>query len=265
MDVAEIIDEYLDSLKAEGRSEKTLEGAQGVLWRAHADLPFGLPTATRPEITKWLANDTWAPNTRLTYFCLLRPFYEWAADNWIDHDPMRGMKAPSKPPSIPRPAQADQARWAVAEAAEPHRLHCILAAYAGLRCCEIARLDRDHVQQTQLTVIGGKGGKDAFLPCHPMIWQAVKHLPGGPVTRTLRGPATPKWVSSSTNEYLHRNEITWTVHKLRHLYVTRAHKQTGGDVFKTQRLARHASAATTAGYVFINEDELSAAVAGIEL
>jgi len=52
-------------------------------------------------------------------------------------------------------------------------------------------------------------------------------------------------------------------HSLRHFYCTQALRSSGGDLRLTQRLARHASPATTAIYTQVLDEAAAAAVVAI--
>ena len=54
-----------------------------------------------------------------------------------------------------------------------------LAAYAGLRCQEIAGLDREDVLEAKglLRVVKGKGGVERIVPLHPEALAALRCLP----------------------------------------------------------------------------------------
>jgi integrase/recombinase XerC len=274
MESETMIRAYLDTIENACR-KKTLQDVERLLRQLNRELPKGL-VATQQELESWLAHrrpelppagwKPWVGSTKSTYYSLLKPFYEWLSDPddpWIDQNPFRKVRRPARPPGLPRPAPLAEARWAVTQAAKPFRMHCVLARFAGLRACEIAVLDTDNITKTNILVLDGKGGKDAYLPTHARIWEMVKDLPAGPVTRRPDGSrATPEWVAHSTNLYLHEQGFSWTLHKLRHRYITDCHKRTG-DLLKTQQLARHSSPASTAGYAQVESDELRDVLLGI--
>lgn len=58
---------------------------------------------------------------------------------------------------VPRPVTDEQLSRILTEAPEPIRTWCLLAAYQGLRCVEISRLDREHITDENLFVVRGKG------------------------------------------------------------------------------------------------------------
>ena len=60
-----------------------------------------------------------------------------------------------------------------------------------------------------------------------------------------------------------RAGVAGTPHALRHFYVTQVLRATGGDLRTTQRLARHASPATTAIYTQVLDETAARAAAAI--
>lgn len=259
-----MIDAHLVHLRAQGYSPATIRDARRCLIRLHRDLPYGLPVALPEELAAWLAHDGWSQQTRKTYRDHIARFFAWAcdpADPWIDRNPALGLRAPRVPAGLPRPADDRDVRVCVTVAAQPWRLHCILAAYAGLRPCEIAALRREHVTEQWLHVHRGKGAKSRRIPTHAAVWAAVRHLPPGPVTRQVNGrPATAQWVSQQTARYLHHTlGLDITLYNLRHWYGTMT-QIAQGDIRVTQELMGHSSPATTARYTQVSDRRLRAAI-----
>lgn len=259
----EMIQSHLIHMRAAGYSDNTVEDAEKILGIANRDLPFGLPTASSEELKSWLANPGWSANTRATYHKHLRRFFEWAADEddpWIDFDPMRKIKPPKRPHGVPRPASDEQVRQAVTETAMPWRLHCVLAAYAGLRAIEIARLRREDVSENNVTVIRGKGGRDRVVPTHPRVWREVERLPPGVLTWRGSGlPPDADWVSMETGKYLRRQHIPITLYRLRHWYATTLLAKTD-NLRVVQELMGHSTVATTEIYTQVTDKQRRAAI-----
>ncbi len=262
---AQLIEAHLRHLRAIGRSRNTVDDAERCLLAADRKLEAGLAAAYPDEIETYLGTAGWSAETRATYYGHLRRLYRWAArgrNPWISYDPMDELARPQVPRREPRPCSDEEARWCVTDAAEPWRLHCKLAAYAGLRCIEIAGLRREHVSEQRVSVVG-KGGVIASVPTHPVVWAAVRDLPPGLVTgKRWGGPATAEWVSRSTNWYLRSRGHRFTIHQLRHWGITMVH-QSCGDLLVTQHFARHASPQSTAGYALVANARVAAAVASI--
>lgn len=267
MQVTAMVTAHRRYLTAAGYAANTIRDAAELLLRVDADLPFGLAVASAEELVGWLAQQDWTTQTRKTYRNHLRRFFKWAADSddpWISFDPSAGIPSPKVAARLPRPATDEQVRRCCHDIGMPWRLHCRLAAYAGLRSCEIARLAREQVDPVWLAVERGKGGKDRRIPTHPLIWQLVEAMPPGPLARRPDGsPASPEWVSKRTAEVLRREyRIGVALYNLRHWYGTNV--QVGqGDLRVTQELMGHSSPATTAIYTQVSDVRLRAAIQGL--
>jgi site-specific recombinase XerD len=262
--MTDLIDAHLTYLRAGAYSPRTVTAAAKVLRRVDAALPYGLDNAATAELVDWLARPGWSTQTRATYRGAIVRFYRWATrddDRWLDFDPSTGLRRPRVNRGVPRPATDDHVHACLTRAGQPFRLHCVLAAYAGLRPIEIADLDRGDVTEHNIAVRHGKGDKPAVIPTHPVVWAALRHLPAGPVTRRRRGrPADARWVCAATADHLHRLGLPVTLRNLRHWYATtlleRCH-----DLRVVQELMRHASVATTQVYTQVVDERRRAAVA----
>lgn len=262
----EIINAHLSWMSAGAFAKNTIEDVERVLHYADAHLPSGLIHAARQELVTFLARDDWSPQTKATYRQHICRFFAWATDEddpWLSMNPAARLRRPKVNKGVPNPATDAQTRAAITRAAMPFRVHCLLAAYAGLRCIEVARLHREHVTAEEVRLFG-KGDKPAIVPTHPLIWAAIRDLPEGPVTRTMRGrPASDHWVSDYTSRHLQRElGLPITMHRLRAWFITMI-QRTYKDATVTQRLARHASLNTTQGYVLVVDQATRDAVAGL--
>lgn len=144
----ELIEAYLEHLRQEGCTEKTIAGRRELLYRLNRDLAYGVGQVKDSELRAWLYRDGWSQNTRATYYAGLNSFYAWAADPedpWLSDNPMRRLPAVKSAASVPRAATDAQVCAATTQTAEPFRTWAKLAARQGLRCIEISRLDREHI------------------------------------------------------------------------------------------------------------------------
>lgn len=265
--VERMIKAHCDYLRSRGDADNTVTLTRYVLRRLARQYPDDFPALLPEELEQWLAGDddtTWSAQTQETYRKRICCFYKWAArptDPWLDYNPAAGLQPIRVPPGMPRPATDEQARAACGAAMpNPWRLHCVLAAHAGLRPCEIAHLHREHVTEKTITVVEGKGRKSRVVPTHPAVWRLVEPLPAGPVTRRRDGsPAEPHWVSHRTNAALRRQEIAMTLYNLRHYFATTVEERYG-DPRVTQELMGHASLNTTMIYTHVAEKRKRAAV-----
>lgn len=260
----EIIDAYLEHLRREGRSEQTIDGRHEILTRLDRELPYGVGAVSYEDLATWLHRDEWSQNTKATYFRALHSFYSWAADPadpWITADPTVRLERISTADSVPRACTDEELETILTEAAEPFRLCATLAAYQGLRCIEMSRLDREHITERQLIVVKGKGGRPRVHDTDPAVWAAVKDLPAGPV---LRRPDTGErptayWVSVRSRSYFYRKlHVQTSLHCLRHWLGTTVQREYR-DIRVTQAVLGHRSLASTQVYTAATDEQQRAA------
>jgi integrase len=145
-----------------------------------------------------------------------------------------------------------------------------LAAFAGLRCQEIAGLDRDDIIEAKglIRVRMGKGGKERTVPVHPDVMEALRCLPlprtGAIFVRPRGGRFSAHWMSATINAYLKEAGINAAAHQCRHWFGTEIYASTH-DIRITQELMGHQSPTTTAGYIAYSHVAAAAAVATLKL
>jgi integrase/recombinase XerC len=261
----DMIGAYLQHLERTSASDVTLKRRREVITQLNHQLKFGVGRTCQSELEAWLHNPAWSQNTKATYFSALRSAYAfWAnpKDPWISEDPTLDMEAVTFLKGIARPVE-DAELWAILDrAAQPYRLWALIAAYMGLRCIEISGLDRDHITEGKLIVVRGKGGKPRVHDTDPLVWEAVKDLPGGPVARDVwgRDRASAPYISRMAS---HHFQVTLgltgvTMHRFRHwlgVTVQAAYK----DVRVTQELLGHESLSSTQIYTRATLDQQRAA------
>lgn len=219
-----MIEAYIEHLRRANCSDQTMHDRRGILGRLDRDLPYGLGVVSNEDLAQWLYRDDWSQNTRATYYRCIKSFYDWASDEhdpWISSNPAARLERVTDAESVARACTDEQLRHIVAGAREPFRTWAILAAYAGLRCCEIAGLDRQHVTERELFVVRGKGGKPRLHDTDPMIWAAVRNLPAGPLARhpDTDARASAHYVSASAGyhfQHTMRMGRGVSLHKMRH-------------------------------------------------
>jgi integrase/recombinase XerC len=193
-----------------------------------------------------------APATKRVYLAHLRAFYHWALDEEIlTTDPTRRVVAPVVKRGVPRPiSEADLAR-ALATAPPLIRAWMMLAAFAGLRACEIALVCGEHVVRGDtpyLILPETKGGGSATVPLADVLLEELARWPStGPLWQDS-GPFHYQVVSRKVNAHLRSLGIRAGLHSLRHRFGTQTYVSSGHDLRQTQELLRHASPATTAVY-----------------
>jgi len=259
----QLIDEYIAHLRRSSDSEQTPRDRRRILNHLNRDLPFGLGQVSTEELAAWLYRPEWSQNTKATYYRCIKSFYAWASDPedpWISGNPALKLEPVTTAASVPRACTDEQLADALARIPEPFRLWVLIAAYQGLRCCEVAGLDREHVTQQQLIVVRGKGGRPRVHDTDPTVWAAVKDLPPGPIARRRDNGrrATAQYVSAETRHYLHKEGIPTSLHKMRHWLGTTVQREFK-DIRVTQAILGHVSLSSTMIYTASTDEQQRAA------
>lgn len=271
----DLIDAYLEHLRRAGRSAVTIRRRREVLTQLHRQLPLGLGYTCRDELAAWLADGKqrlkdgtekpWSQNTRATYCAAIRSAYAfWAdpADPWLDGNPTEGIDQVPFLKGVARPVE-DAELWAILDRArQPYRLWALIAAYQGLRCIELSGLDREHVTETTLHVVRGKGGKPRVHDTDPYVWAAVRDLPPGPVCRDIWGRARAS-AAYITQRASHHFQVELglekiTMHRFRHWLGVHI-QATYRDIRVTQEALGHESLSSTQIYTRATLDQQRAA------
>ena len=142
----------------------------------------------------------------------------------------------------------------------------ILLGYdAGLRISEVASLDWRDVKPTDRRItVHGKGGQTQTVVVTERCIEALRDLgdhAAGPVFRDGRSTVNPKPITRQRVHVLFAKVCGAAgverrgFHALRHSFVTRVLRASGGNLPLTQRQARHSDPSTTASYVHdLDED-----------
>lgn len=267
----DLIDEYRRHLTDLARSPRTIRDYEDILRRADRQLPQGLAGAATEELRAWIFTDGRGAASRLLYRTVIAGFFAWAvapADDpdtpWLDYDPARHLPRVRRPRRRPKPVSTEQLTDMLSRAADPYRVWFLLAAYAGLRCVEISRADREHITETHVWVPSGKGDRERHVPTHPALWRAVAGLPAGPIAVDGDGVTrlTPQKVAHRGNHQLRKMQAGASMHRLRHWFGTQTYARTK-DLRTVQDLLGHADVSTTQGYVEVVDAQRVAAIAAL--
>lgn len=265
-----LITEWARDLEVEGRAESTIGIYVEIVTRAHTELSAGL-LSNLDELVAWIWQPGRKPATKALYRAALRSFYGWANHPRrprIDYDPSRWLPSVKVPTGRGRPAEHEQLADILARAIQPMRTWMLLAAAMGLRCVEIARLDREDITQER-TWVQGKGHteKDATVVTHPAVWEAVRDLPPGPIARNIVGErATRKQVYMRANMHIRTlGYLGVTMHRLRSWHGTYVYRASGRDILIAKAALRHANVNTTQVYIQDDDPGLTRAVLELPL
>lgn len=265
----EAIGRHLTHLFRRNLRPNTIKFRAAVLRRLQRHIsPKSVLRATHDDLEDFLARLE-QPRSRAVELTQVRGFYRWAhLEGIIPRDPTIRLERPRLPRSLPRPIPDDLLAKAFTDPPERVRPWLYLAAYAGLRACEISQLRGEAVMLDRappvIFIETSKGGKQRSVPCAPIL---AGELGGLPHTGWLfprfdgqSGPTPPHLVSQITNRYLHDIGIRHTLHTLRHWFATKAYVATGRDLRATQELMGHESPASTQVYTWVDPGELAEAV-----
>lgn len=254
------LDEYATAQRAAGRSPGTVKLHRHYL-RNLAELGRSPWSLTRQQLLRFLAHDGWAPETRKSARAAVCGFYRWAhGAGYLADDIAATLPAVRVPPALPRPTPELIVQQLVRHHDPRLALMAMLAAYAGLRCAEIARVHGRELVGDVLTV-HGKGGKVRAVPIvnrrllaqlQALHTADVYAFPNG-----RGGHLTPGHVSRLLSRALPDG---WTAHTLRHRMATTAYAGTR-DLLAVGAVLGHSRPETTQRYVLMPDDALRAAVA----
>ncbi len=267
--MSDLIATHLAHLRAAGYSPHTITAREDVLHRLHAHLPYGLAYAATEEIEGWLGQEGWSRWTRCTYAMHIRGFYRWATSGAaavLDGDPTADMARPRTPRCVPKPVTEAELALALQLSAEPWVTCILLAAAAGLRASEIARLRREDVERDAIYIAESKGGDPDALETHPVIWEHLQDRPPGLVVTDPAGQqVTGRWLSIRAR--FHFDAIGMPrvhLHRFRHYFATALLEQ-GASLRTVQELMRHRSVTSTQGYTAVRSGQRRNAIATLPI
>lgn len=222
--------------------------------------PRSLGAATEADVQLFLdgkrnrLGDPISARTRYGWVSTLHCFYRWAVHaGHAQIDPTMDIVRPKLRRTLPRPISDGDLSMAVTLAPPQVERWLVLAAYAGLRCAEIAGLERDQVLwDVGLLHVHGKGGRERMVPMHPRVVDSLASWPmprrNGPIFRRPQGGSwPPSHLSSTGGQYLRSIGVDASMHQLRHWFGSRTYRACR-DIRVVQELLGHSDPATTAIY-----------------
>lgn len=257
--------DWLDSLKAAGFSAETIKTRRCKMTKAARDLGGSPLTTTTGDLTRWMAAQTWKPESRKGYHNTVRSFFRWLrATGRRPDDPSAPLPAVRRPQPKPRPCPDRHIVAALHRATEPERLMIRLAAECGLRRAEIARVRADDVMDDLLgksLIVTGKGDKQRIVPLPTDLAETIERCGGWLFPGRWGGHVEQSYVNRHISRLLPDG---YGAHSLRHRYATKTYEQTH-DLFLVARLLGHSSVETTQIYVAMPDGRLRAALDAVRL
>jgi integrase/recombinase XerD len=261
---ADLLDQWESFGLAGGWSPATIKCRRDLLERLGRDLGVPLQEATGLQLARWLGRFADSPWTRHTYFSHSRSFFGWLAKaGYRDDDPTDAIPRPRHPRGVPRPVTTDALIDALDGAPARTVAFISLAAYAGLRRHEVAKLRGEDLDIAAATLrVNGKGGVEAVIPLHPRIASLARHFPtrGYWFPGRDHGHLTGAYVGEVISDRFSEVGHPATAHMLRHWFGTNVLRAANGNLLVAQQLLRHASPATTAIYCMVESTERTSAV-----
>lgn len=249
---------HLRYLQRLGRRPRTITARADAIRRFQRWCAVPLFDATREQIEEYL-DTTKAQATHRVYLAHIRGFYRWCVDEeMLTKDPTRRVVGPNQPKGVPRPISESDLARALAVAPAMERAWMMLAAFAGLRACEVGPVRGDDVvrgERPHLRIPEGKGGGEYVVPLCPELLAELDKWPTTGWLWKADGPYHWDVVSRRVGKVLRDNGIRCGMHALRHRFGTQAYIMSRGDLRHTQELLRHQSPATTATYTQLDPRE----------
>ncbi|MDT3395401.1 tyrosine-type recombinase/integrase [Streptomyces sp. B1866] len=244
-----VIERYVATQRADGYAANTIRARVNCI-KAIAKYSGLMPEEIRTEhVQSYFATRALTSWTRRTYLNHLSSFGKWLGSNLI-----AGLRKPPAPRSTPNPIAERDLKELLRTTRSDHRAWVLLGAFCGLRAHETAKLAAEDLHdsndgQTLLRVVG-KGGRTDVVPVPPVVLAALNRKGSGQFWPDLR----PEKVSRSISRAAAAMGVKMRYHQLRHRFGTAVYRASGQDLLLTQRLMRHASPATTAGYAAVADD-----------
>lgn len=262
-----LTDEWTIVMRAQSLRPRTIDERVRIVTAISRDTETPADRLTAGQITTWLANKPTAI-TRWTYYTSLKAFYCWLElIGRIESNPITRTPTPKRPSYTARPVDAVHINQVLSEPLRRRtRLMIVLAAYAGLRVHEIAKIrSRDYDSVTGQLTVEGKGGYIDVIPLHIEVREAVKaaDLPRTgwwfPSYVKPGQHVTSRDVGKTITAAFERIGAAVTAHQLRHSFATYL-LESGVDLRTVQVLMRHRSVASTAIYTRISIEQQRQAV-----
>lgn len=267
-----LLGEWTTWQRAARRSKETLKLRAPIVQNFAEEISVSPVSACHGDIIEWFErHPEWSPATARTYWGALSSWFKWLCrQGYREDNPMVKLDPPHLPACTPRPiSDEDLRRLLVANIRKRTRVMILLAALAGLRVSEIARVRGEDIDLAgRLLYVRGKGGSLKTVPLHPMLVEAAAGMPAKgcwfPARDASGNPISGKSVSYTISKAMRRNGVRATPHALRHWFGTKA-LRVSGDLRAVQTLMRHASVISTQIYTDVANDTRADVVAKLDV
>lgn len=251
---------WVDSLATAGRSQTTIYTRRDHVQRMARGLASPPSEVTRADLTRWLAAQTWARETRRSAQQSIKQFWAWAETvGVIEHSPAHDLPHVRAAQPMPRPAPPIVVETGLMNADERTRLILLCAVEVGMRRAEIAQINITDLEPDLAgwsIVAHGKGGKDRRIPLSDTLarelTRACRAAGGFAFPGAIDGHLSAQYVGKLAARAL---PGIWTLHTLRHRCGTDVYRASG-DIMAVRDLLGHTSVATTQRYIATDQERL---------
>jgi len=214
-------------------------------------------------------------------YCTLRVFYAWAVErHYIEASPASGLKTPKRPRPQPRALPLEKVRQLVCYLAGRHGYEArrdeallLTAMYAGLRCCELARLcwsDLD-LDEATLTIELSKANHGRVVPLHADLvttfraWRTIQQPDDdriavfGSARRRDHAPILPGSIGKIARRVSKASGVRFSMHVLRHTFATWTLRRSK-DLYAVSKALGHLDLKQTAIYLSADTEQVASAV-----
>lgn len=257
----ELLSRYENWMRARNASARTI--GQRMDFARRCLRSWGTLVPEPERVQSWLTG--YSGWTQRTYYGHLSSLFAWLRDEErLIGDPLAEfvLKAPPRP--HPRPLTPAEVERVLSDAHGRLRSWLLLAALAGLRCHEVAKVRGEDVTETTFYVLG-KGAQAAMLPTHPALWTLAREFPRSGwwfPSPSREGAVSPNTVSRAVGRHFRRHGIAGSIHRMRATYGTTLLRN-GHNIRVVQELMRHRSLSATEHYLGTDHDELVRAIGSL--
>ncbi|MFJ7125651.1 tyrosine-type recombinase/integrase [Streptomyces sp. NPDC098101] len=253
-----VLDEFIVAQRADGYSSNTIAARVRCVSAIAKAALVSAEELSVEHVLSYFGSRSLKPWSRRTYLNHLQAF-----GKWLGVDLVTGIRKPPAPRSTPNPLPEEELTKLTARTDGRQRAWVLLGAFCGLRAHETAKLRREDISVLQdgevVLRVQGKGGRTDVVPVPPVV---VRELNLSSEGRLWSG-VSPERVSRTIAGVAAKHGIRMRYHQLRHRFGTAVYRASGRDLLLTQRLMRHASPATTAGYAAVADDQIHSVVGAL--
>lgn len=246
-------------LLAAGRQPSTVYTRTRWLSLLSQAYPQATPaTITTGQLQEWLSNPRWKPATKKNALGTVRRFFYYLEITGTrPENPARLLLSVKVPRGKARPIPVTALQQGLDNTQCSEDIFMLLlAAYAGLRRFEIAKLHTQDYSEGWITV-QGKGLVTRSIPAHPVLRPYLEmktqgyYFPGRFV-----GHRHPDFIGKRISALLGEG---FTTHQLRHWFATTTYARCK-DIRAVQELLGHADISTTQSYIGLDDAALTQAI-----